>query len=58
MKNKIISGLRAVCFTSASILFIYWLGDLSPNFPIKGSPSGWWWFWCLLGGIFLSELND
>ena len=56
MKDRIIDAISACGFTSAIILFAYWIIDQGSDFDL-GSPSGWWWFSCLLLGVFTSELS-
>lgn len=57
--NKFISALAPVFWVAIIVLFFYWIISISPtDFPIKGSPSGWWWFSCLLGAVFFSSLEE
>lgn len=58
MRNKIISALVPTLFMASFILIIYWASCIPNDSKISGSPSGWWWFGCLLGAVFFAELED
>lgn len=54
---RFLSAVSAVSFTAAIVLFAYWVISTIDS-PITGSPSGWWWFGCLLIGVFCSEIKE
>ena len=55
--EKLLKGLTAALWVATFVLFSYWMLDLIDP-KISGSPSGWWWFGCLLIGVFTAEIND
>lgn len=56
MINKILRGVSTISFIAFIVLLIYWIVGFQSSNVI--SPSGWWWFSCLLIGAFTAEIQE
>ena len=51
-----LKALSITSLVSFVVLVLYWTVDMITPENLS-SPSGWWWFGCLLIGIFCEELD-
>jgi len=55
--NNLYNALSNGFIAAFSILFVFWI-LFKFGFIVTASPSGWWWFGCLIVGIFFGDLEE